>query len=145
VCEREAARVLRNPIDRDDAVQEALTRAWVHRASCRTPLAPDPWVRQIARREALRLAVRQRVDRERRADCDSAAGRAEDSAAIVRRLDVHEALRALAPAERRLVVLRYYGDLSYGQLADALDMPEGTAKVRLHRVRKRLAPLACDP
>jgi RNA polymerase sigma-70 factor (ECF subfamily) len=37
-----------------------------------------------------------------------------------------------------LVALRYSHDYSQPEIARKLDIPEGTAKVRLHRVRKRL-------
>ncbi|HEX2104516.1 MAG TPA: RNA polymerase sigma factor [Solirubrobacteraceae bacterium] len=142
ICEREAARIVYNRADRDDAVQEALARAWTHRAACRTPLAPDAWVRQIARREAVRFAVRQRSDRERRTECAVELPHADAAEAVADRLDVQGLLRMLAPHERRLLMLRYHGDMSYGEVADALQVPVGTVKVWLHRLHKRVAPLA---
>lgn len=59
---REARRFLRATHDVDEVVQEALVRAWRRRGSCR---GDDrmPWMRQIARNEALRL-----IDRRRRRD-----------------------------------------------------------------------------
>ena len=144
LCEREAGRVLRDPADRDDAVQEALIRAWSHRAACRTPLVPDPWVRQIARREAFRLAVTRRRERERWADCavaDRAAAPAPEPAALEERVDLRRAVRALPPDDRALLALRYFGDMTQDQVAGVLGMPVGTVKVRLHRARNRLR---CD-
>ena len=49
-----------------------------------------------------------------------------------------QALDALAPDERRLIRLRYVHDLTQGQVAEVMGVPEGTVKVRLHRVRARL-------
>ena len=49
------------------------------------------------------------------------------------------ALRALGALDRRLIALRYEHDLTYKSTADLLGMPEGTVKVRIHRVHKRLA------
>ena len=49
-----------------------------------------------------------------------------------------QALRALRPDERNLIRLRYVEDLTHGELARRLGMPEGTVKVRLHRARNRL-------
>jgi RNA polymerase sigma-70 factor (ECF subfamily) len=54
------------------------------------------------------------------------------------RLDVRDALNGLCDVDRALVEARYGGDKTYGMLASAFDMPEGTVKVRLHRARKRL-------
>ena len=49
-----------------------------------------------------------------------------------------QAVAALDPEERRLIGLRYVRDLSQPEVARHLDLPEGTVKVRLHRVRGRL-------
>jgi RNA polymerase sigma-70 factor (ECF subfamily) len=43
------------------------------------------------------------------------------------------------------VTLRYESDLAHPAIAAALGMPEGTVKVRLHRIRKRLASLMAEP
>src|SRR5437868_6030023 len=59
-CLREAWRILRNRDDAEEAVQEALARAWRKRAACRTPWAPLPWLLQITRNEAMRFAARRR-------------------------------------------------------------------------------------
>ena len=55
-----------------------------------------------------------------------------------------QALSVLGPDERRLIRLRYVEDLTQGQVAAALGVPEGTVKVRLHRARARLRGVAGD-
>ena len=59
-CRAEALRILRRPHDADDAVQEALARAWRSRHACRNPEAPIPWCLQITRNEAIRIIGRGR-------------------------------------------------------------------------------------
>jgi len=63
-----------------------------------------------------------------------------------RHVDVAEALRlaldALSPANRAAVVLRYYGQLSEAETAQALGVAPGTVKSRLNRA---LAQLSEDP
>ena len=44
----------------------------------------------------------------------------------------------LDPESRRLLLLRYWMDLTQEETARTLGIPEGTAKVRLHRVRDTL-------
>jgi DNA-directed RNA polymerase specialized sigma24 family protein len=39
-----------------------------------------------------------------------------------------------------LALLRYEADLEHPRIAGLLGMPEGTVKVRLHRIRQRLRP-----
>ena len=136
----EALRVLRDPYTADEAAQEALTRAWRQRDRCRTPGAPEPWVAQIARNEALRLRAgeqKQTVMASRAAeDWPGATATAEDQ--LISKLSVQQALSALTLEERRLIDLRYKEDLAQPTIAALLGVPEGTVKVRLHRLRNRL-------
>lgn len=52
--------------------------------------------------------------------------------------DLEAALRALPIEGRSLVVLRHLLDWSYDEIAEALGIPVGTAKSRLHRVMNDL-------
>ena len=49
------------------------------------------------------------------------------------------ALEKLAPALRSAVLLRDIQELSYQEIADRLDLPEGTVKSRINRGRSELA------
>jgi RNA polymerase sigma factor (sigma-70 family) len=69
----------------------------------------------------------------------------EDS--VVDAAAAFELLSELAPRQRTAVVLRYYEDLSYEQIAEAMDVSIGTAKAqvsvglqRLRELMKREAP-----
>ena len=138
--------MLRDPEAADDAAQEAVTRAWRQRGSCHNPAAPGPWVAQIARNEALRLwhHEQRRQAHSGEVDEERAAGEPlEDQ--MIRRVSVHQALQSLTDEERRLVSLRYESDLAHPAIARELGLPEGTVKVRLHRIRKRLATLIAEP
>lgn len=55
---------------------------------------------------------------------------------------IRVALNALSPANRAAVVLRYYGQLSESEIAEALGVAPGTVKSRLNRA---LAQLSSDP
>jgi RNA polymerase sigma-70 factor (ECF subfamily) len=136
---REARRWLRGP-DAEDVVQEALARAWRQRASCRGAADPTPWVRQITRMEAFRLMERRRQLAEReRVDPDPEPGEAISPCEEVHdRVDVRRALGMLSEPDRALVHARYVLDLTQPAAACAVGVPEGTAKVRLHRIRGRL-------
>ena len=46
--------------DAEEAVQEALVRAWLRRDACRSPEAPLPWLLEITRNEARRVLGRRR-------------------------------------------------------------------------------------
>jgi RNA polymerase sigma-70 factor (ECF subfamily) len=64
---------------------------------------------------------------------------------MIRRVSVHQALQTLTDEERQLVSLRYESDLAHPAIAKELGLPEGTVKVRLHRIRKRLETLIAEP
>lgn len=52
-----------------------------------------------------------------------------------------QAIRALTPAQRSIVGLRYYAGLSLQEISSALDMPIGTVGSHLSRAHNRLATL----
>jgi RNA polymerase sigma-70 factor (ECF subfamily) len=139
-------RVLRDPEAADEAAQEAMTRAWRQRGSCHNPAAPGPWVAQIARNEALRLRQNEQRRQARSAEVEEEPADGEPlEDELIRRVSVRQALATLTDEERRLVSLRYESDLAHPAIAAELGMPEGTVKVRLHRIRKRLATLIAEP
>ena len=70
-------------------------------------------------------------------DRPAPAGPSHEADAL-ERVVVRQALGRLAPRDRSLLFARYWADLTQDQLAQALDLPEGTAKVRLHRARAQL-------
>lgn len=52
---------------------------------------------------------------------------------------VAPALAGLAPAERDVLLLYAWAEMSYGDIAAALDVPVGTVRSRLNRARSRLS------
>jgi RNA polymerase sigma-70 factor (ECF subfamily) len=135
----EARRLLGSTAEADDAVQEALLRAWRNRARCRTPEAPLPWLLAITRNEALRIRARAPV-----AGPDDPAeqelGGVPDSRveSAPARVDLMRALTHLPEQDRLLLQMRYGEDLTQASVARQLGIPEGTVKVRLHRLRAHL-------
>jgi RNA polymerase sigma-70 factor (ECF subfamily) len=54
---------------------------------------------------------------------------------------VRRAIARLDVDHRTLVVLRDIEQLSYEQIVEITDLPEGTVKSRLHRAREKLAEI----
>ena len=119
-------------------------RGWRRRATCGTPGNPLPWLLTITRREALRRLARNGevlVD----APIDRWDERAsEELEGAPERMDVRTALGNLDAEDVALLNMRYADDLTQPALADALGIPEGTVKVRLHRLRRRLEELLVE-
>jgi RNA polymerase sigma-70 factor, ECF subfamily len=141
VALQEAQRVLGRTAAADDAAQEAVLRAWRHAGSCRARERPRPWVRSIARREALRTA---RAGSAALPIADDAAAITWDPGDVLHAIDVRRLVRRLDPVDRRILLCHYWGDLSCADTAAALGMPVGTVKIRLKRGRERLLRLL-DP
>lgn len=53
---------------------------------------------------------------------------------------LRERIAALAPKDRETLLLYAWQGLSYEDIAEALEVPVGTVRSRLNRVRKRLDP-----
>ena len=139
-CLAETLRVLRNREDAEEAAQEALLRVWRHRGARRSA-GWLPWVKAIARNEALRIAARRSRFAQREVHDDGEAPDvrgAPDLDGVVESLSVEPLLRPLKQDDRDLLRLRYEEDLTNLEIARRLGMPEGTVKVRLHRLRGRL-------
>jgi RNA polymerase sigma-70 factor, ECF subfamily len=141
LCLRETRRVLGPSAEAEDAAQEAAVRAWRNRAKCRAADSRHAWLATIARREALRLASARKP-----APLDGAPEPAEPSPEgdALERVAVRQALAGMAPRDRTVLFARYWRDLTQDQLAATLGLPEGTAKVRLHRARAQLRQALSD-
>jgi RNA polymerase sigma-70 factor, ECF subfamily len=138
-CLREARRYLRSDADAQEVAQEALLRAWRNRSRCNNPADPGPWLVTIARNEALRKLGRSSdtlVDQLSTSEYQGAWSAELESTAT--RVDVERALSELSDEDRELLHLRYDQDLTQEACAERLSIPEGTVKVRLHRLRHRL-------
>jgi RNA polymerase sigma-70 factor, ECF subfamily len=143
-CLREARRFVADPSDAEDVVQEALIRGWRRLGSVRSGGSRLGWMLAITRNEALRWRESPRGRREPRIDDlgerEKALCLATSSGydGLVEGLAVRTAVAALSEDERRLLHLRYEADLTQREIAEFLGLPEGTVKVRLHRLRRRL-------
>jgi len=138
----------------DDLLQETFRRAW----QARERYADDGRERSYLLRIADRLAVdhsrrRQRqevtLDDEtwRAAEPTSRESGVERSIALAEtRQLLAGALEALSEPQRRVLLLRFYGDLDFAEIAAAMDCPLGTVLSHCHRalgkLRKQLADYA---
>lgn len=132
-----AARILGNPGDAEDAVHEAILRAWAAFDRLRDPDSFKPWLMRIVvnvcrndlrHRRVLRMEP---LGRDERAAPDQFEGSALREA-------VAQAMGCLKPDERVVVVLRYWNDLTVNDIARIVGTPSGTVKWRLHTANRRI-------
>jgi len=130
--------------DRDlaaDLVHEAMVRTYRSWSHVVTLDRPGAWIRRVLVNLAIDAHRRRR--RETAAVTRLAASLpAAPSADPTDALDADRfwaAVRDLPDRQRAAVALFYVDDLSIGQIAEVLDVAEGTVKTSLHRARHTLA------
>ena len=121
----------------EDAAQETFVRAWRSREDFRGASSEKTWLTSIAVnvcRNMLRspwhsrrvdLEILERVPAEEREAVDDT---------------VIRAVLGLPGKYREVVVLYYYQDCSTAEIAQALELPQGTVSIRPKRARERLKP-----
>jgi RNA polymerase sigma-70 factor, ECF subfamily len=128
----------------EDAVQEAVIRAWRTWSRSGLPENPAAWLTTVTRREVLRWLKGPEGRAWKSASSPtileplSTDEGSDDQAALLQRLEVQQALQALSAQDRLLLLLRYRDGRTQAEIAWLTGIPEGTAKVRLHRARHRL-------
>jgi len=131
---------LRNRADAEDVTHDAFIRAYVNLRRYNLEKRFSTWLFTIAA-NLCRNRLRYRRNHPVAELPDEIHGGA-DPATIVARDDRHagvrEALTRLPYGYRAPLVLRFYNDLSYREIADVLAIPEGTVKTRIHRGKAML-------
>jgi RNA polymerase sigma-70 factor (ECF subfamily) len=138
-----ALRILRDPSDAEDVVQEVFVQAW-RQADRFDPArgTPEAWLCTLARTRALDK-LRRRVSR--REEPAEAAPGTTAAPRNVEVLAVRKALEDLSANQRRALELAYYEGLTQSEIAERLGEPLGTIKTRIRtammRLREALSPL----
>ena len=131
-------RVLRNPAQSEEVVQECYLEIW-RNASRFDPArgSASAWIMTIAHRRA--------VDRVRASEADTRRDRdygvanhvvhhddtAETAETRIEARRVRAALDTLTPTQREAIELAYLGGYTHTEVAVMLDLPLGTAKTRI--------------
>lgn len=117
----------------DDVVQETMVRAWQRPAVLE--LAPDSaraWLFTVARNLVVDDARSARNRREQGSEHPVDRAEADRTDAVLDRIVVADALASLSAEHRRVVVDAYWLGHTVPEIARRHDIPEGTAKSRLH-------------
>ncbi|MBK9036873.1 MAG: sigma-70 family RNA polymerase sigma factor [Myxococcales bacterium] len=142
-----AAKVLGNPSDADDVVQETFVEIW-HRARGFDPARGSlvSWVTMLAHRRAIDR-LRRRGTRPTAAvagadvELSSASSPHEDAAQRQARDRIAQALTALPDDQRQAIELMYFQGMSQSEAADHLGAALGTFKSRVRAAMTRLGTL----
>ncbi len=129
---RLALAMLHNREDAEDAVSEAVLRAYEKLHTLRRQDSFRPWIMQITANEARKIYGKNKW-----------VMPVEDMEAYMPafRDDKHElwdVVMGLEPAYREVIVLYFYEQFSIKEISEVLHVPQGTVKSRLARGKKRL-------
>lgn len=129
--------VVRDRSRAEDAVQEALIRCWRELPTLRDPARFEAWARRVVVRAAIDEARRARAAPHITLVAD-VAGTYVEADLLVARDTLERAFGRLTPEHRAALVLRHYLSLSVPEIAEALGIPDGTAKSRLHHATQAM-------
>jgi RNA polymerase sigma-70 factor (ECF subfamily) len=130
---RVAGYILGDATEAQDAVQEAMERAWNGWPKLRNQSSAKAWFWRI-----LTNVCRDRLARRKKSpvrDLDDHLDFADPKDpfhASLMRDSVGRALTDLTPDQRIVIVLRFWGRFTVPEIAERLGIPEGTAKSRQH-------------
>jgi RNA polymerase sigma-70 factor, ECF subfamily len=135
-CERSlylcALSVVGDSWDAGDAVQDAMVEVLQGIGRLRDASRFRPWLLRIVLNKSYDLLRRQKRVH---LVADVAAAGHDEAVHMTTEEDrsVLEAMKGLEADRRVVVALRFFGDLSYAEIADVTDCPIGTVKSRLNR------------
>ena len=126
----------------EDAAQETFIRAWLHLSSYRPQTSLRSWLYRIAVNAATDILRKEKhilpnalEDLQLK---DSQLGPEALLSQEEQTVLVQKAVLSLPEASRAVLVLREYEEMSYHEIANALDIPIGTVMSRLNYARKLL-------
>jgi RNA polymerase sigma-70 factor (ECF subfamily) len=144
---RYAYRLSGSAADAEDLTQEAFLKAQAQLATLRDPDRAKPWLFAILRNAYLHRARSDRAHRQ--VSLDAVGDLPDDPPPDVPEIGPEELQRALTDLPegfRTPVILFYFEDMSYRDIAEQMDLPIGTVMSRLARakahLRVRLVPAA---
>jgi RNA polymerase sigma-70 factor (ECF subfamily) len=140
-------RFLDSAEDARDVVQEAFLSAYQSLAGFKGDSRFFTWLYRIAMNQAVDLRRKRKVglridgrfDEDSQPVDQSAQARPQEGMERSEQADqVHRALKQLSPEHRIVLILKDMEDMKYEEMAEALGVPIGTIRSRLHRARSEL-------
>ena len=124
--------ILRDTELAQDATQDVLVRAWRDLPSLRDVERFDAWLYRLVVRACADVERRRRRWRAEITLVPTEPSEPDRASELADRDQLERGLRRLNDRQRTILVLHFYLGLSPSEAADALDIPVGTAKSRLH-------------
>ncbi|HEV2216534.1 MAG TPA: RNA polymerase sigma factor [Candidatus Dormibacteraeota bacterium] len=134
---RLACGLLQDPDEAEDAVQDAAFAAWRRLGNLHEGSSLRPWFLGIVANRC-RAVKRNKWWSVSRSESPEGEAPATDLASSI---DLRRALRRISYDERLVLVLRYYLDMPYEEIAMTLGISPKAARTRVERAIHRLRPI----
>ena len=130
-----ALRITKSPAFAEEVSQEVFVQVWQQAGRFdRSKGSAKSWIATIAHRRAVDFVRRNQsaMDRDAAMPIEPEAADVAEQAILADEHDrVRSALGGLSDTQREAITLAYYGGLTYREVAERLDSPEGTVKTRI--------------
>ena len=133
-----AHRILRDTDLAEDATQQALLNVWRDLPQLRDPARFDAWSYRLLVRACYAEARRTRSASNLRLLPAHEPMGPDGTSLVIDRDQLERGFRRLSIDHRAVVVLHHYLDLPLSEVAEALGVPEGTVRSRLHHAMRGL-------
>ncbi len=120
-----------------DAVQEVFVKAYQGLPYFQSDSQFSTWLYKICKNYCLNQQRRQKLENETEPVISS-----KNEMDLSLKLRLKKMVNSLNEEYREIIILRYYQDLKYDQIARLLDIPISTVKIRLFRAKAELRTLA---
>ena len=134
--------------DADDLLQETFIKVYINLHRYSTAYTFGQWVYTIARNTFIDFVRRRQDDLsidERFSSPPSTTPTPEESViSMQQRTQIEHYLERLAPRYRTLIVMRFFDEYSYEEIAANLKLPLGTVKTQIHRAREQMCRMITE-
>ncbi len=134
--------IVLNHQDADDVLQNTFIKAWTNLESYRGDSELQTWLFRIATNEALQYLRKNRIrnlfflrNENLNPDLYEPATH-HDGERIKEKLE--EAMKRLSPQQRIVFSMKYFNEMKYSQMAEILQLAEGTLKATYHQAAKKI-------
>ncbi len=134
--------IVLNHQDADDVLQNTFIKAWTNLSEFKGESGLSTWLFRIATNEALQLLRKQKlrrfflIDSVEKGMDEATHGDSADGDTIKRKLE--QAMKTLSVQQRMVFSMKYFNELKYTEMAEILNLTEGTLKAVYHNAVKKI-------
>lgn len=128
--------------DADDVLQNTLMKAWQKLEGFRNEAGLSTWLYRIATNEALQHLRQQKLKKvflgSQKINSEPVAEASNRSDGDFIKMKLEKAMHTLSVQQRMVFGMKYFNDMKYSEISEALRLSEGTLKAVYHNAVKKI-------